>query len=259
MNDAIVKIFDLSGKVVIITGAARGLGASIAKYLSQAGASVVVADRDEAAAAETAEAIRNGGGEAVPFRADARSIPDGEALVRFAESRYGHLDILINNAGVYTYVPFTDLTEEQWDRMVDINMKGLTFQTQAFVRALRAKSRQGLIINLASTGSFKPNFDFEAYDGTKGGVLMLTKSMALNLAKVGIRVNAIAPGLIQTPGVAAMDDASTANVEQIKKRVPLRRLGEPDDVGKVALFLASDAASYMTGSVVTVDGGLLIS
>jgi 2-dehydro-3-deoxy-D-gluconate 5-dehydrogenase len=179
--------------------------------------------------------------------------------VRFAQSRYGHLDILVNNVGVYTYVPLIDLTEEQWDRMVDVNMKGLTFQTQAFVRALRAQDRQGLIINLASTGGFKPNFDFEAYDGTKGGVVMLTKSMALNMAKFGIRVNGIAPGLIRTPGVAAMDDASTANVDQIKNRVPLRRLGEPDDIGKVALFLASDAASYMTGSIVTVDGGLLIS
>src|SRR3954471_1434459 len=119
----------------------------------------------------------------------------------------------------------------------------------AFVRALRAHDREGVIINVASTGGFKPNFDFEAYDGTKGGVVMLTRSMALNMAKFGLRVNGIAPGLIRTPGVAAMDDAYTANVNQIKNRVPLKRLGEPDDIGKVALFLASDAASYMTGTI----------
>jgi NAD(P)-dependent dehydrogenase (short-subunit alcohol dehydrogenase family) len=131
--------------------------------------------------------------------------------------------------------------------------------SQAFVRALRAKKQHGQIINLASTGGYKPNIDFVAYDASKGGVVMLTRSLALNLAQFDFRVNGIAPGLIQTPGVGAMDDHSTANVNQITDRVPLKRLGEADDIGKVALFLASDAASYMTGSIVTVDGGLLIS
>jgi 2-deoxy-D-gluconate 3-dehydrogenase len=259
MNNDTAQLFDLTGQVAIITGAAAGIGASIAARLAGAGASVVISDIDKDAAAATAAAIKAGGGVAAAFRADATSIPDGEKLVEFARKQFGHVDTLVNNAGVYSYVPLNDLTEKQWDLMIDVNMKGLMFQTQAFVRALRADDRPGQIINLASTGGFKPNIDFEAYDASKGGVVMLTRSLALNLAKFGIRVNGIAPGLIKTPGVGAMNDNSTANVNQITGRVPLRRLGEPDDIAKVALFLASNAATYMTGSIVVVDGGLLIS
>jgi 2-dehydro-3-deoxy-D-gluconate 5-dehydrogenase len=259
MNQDIAQIFDLSGQVAIVTGAGNGIGAAIASRLAGAGAYVVVADIDEDAASRTVDAIQVGGGTAAAFRADATSISDGENLVRFAESHFGRLDILVNNAGVYTYVPLLDLTEEQWDRMIDVNMKGLMFQSQAFVRALCGKDRPGKIINLSSIGGFKPNIDFETYDASKGGVVMLTRSLALNLAKYRIWVNGIAPGLIRTPGVGAMDDSSTENVDQITNRVPMHRLGEPDDVAKVALFLASDASSYMTGSTIVVDGGTLIS
>jgi NAD(P)-dependent dehydrogenase (short-subunit alcohol dehydrogenase family) len=259
MNNETAQLFDLTGQVAIITGAGAGIGSSIASRLAGAGASVVVSDINQDAAAATVDAITTTGGVAAAFRADATSIPDGQKLVEFARKQFGRVDTLVNNAGLYSYVPLVDLTEQQWDQMIDINMKGLMFQSQAFVRALRTDDRPGQIINLASTGGFKPNIDFETYDASKGGVVMLTRSMALNLAKFGIRVNGIAPGLIKTPGVGAMDENSTANVNQITERVPLRRLGEPDDIANVALFLASSAATYMTGSIVVVDGGLLIS
>jgi 2-deoxy-D-gluconate 3-dehydrogenase len=258
MNQATAQIFDLSEQVAIVTGGGDGIGAAVASRLAGAGARVVVADISEKAAAKTTEAIQAEGGTAAAFQADATSIPDSEDLVRFAESQFGRLDTLVNNAGVYSYVPLLDLSEAQWDRMMDVNMKGLMFQSQAFVRAMRARGRSGTIINLASTGGFKPNIDFETYDASKGGVVMLTKSLALNLAKFNIRVNGIAPGLIRTPGVDAMDDSSTENVKQVTSHIAMRRLGEPDDIAKVALFLASDAASYMTGSIVVVDGGTLI-
>src|SRR4051812_19327478 len=184
MNEATAQLFDLSDQVAVITGGGNGIGAAIATRLAGAGATVVVADIDEGAATRVADAIQADGGTAAASRADAMSLTDGEDLIRFAESQFGRVDTLVNNAGEYSYVPLVDLTEVQWDRMIDVNMKGLMFQTQAFVRALRAAQRPGNVINLASIGGVKPNNHLQSSHPPQGGGGLLPPPPAPNQRKL---------------------------------------------------------------------------
>lgn len=180
---------------------------------------------------------------------------------------FGDVDILVNNAGIYRYTPFTKMTETLWDKTMNLNIKAVTFLSKEIVNVMLDKNHGGRIINISSTDSLKPTGNLSHYDTSKGGVRMLTRAMAKELGAYGITVNDIAPGGIQTPGIQqiAGDDIPESQKEEMKKQtdafaksLPLQRMGTPEDIGNAALFLASEASGYMTGSTLVVDGGLLI-
>jgi 2-dehydro-3-deoxy-D-gluconate 5-dehydrogenase len=263
----IAQLFDLSGKGAIVTGRARGIGEAIAFRLAEAGAGVLIADIDEEAARGTAERIRAARGNAEAIQADASSSSDAERTVRAAINRFGQLDILVNNAGIFPLVPVLNAPEPLWDRVMDINLKGVFLASQAAGRAMAEAGRGGRIVNLASIDALHPNGMAAHYNASKGGVLMLTKALALELAPHRIRVNAVSPGGILTPGtetvrndlVRSLGITSDAIIGGWVQRVPLGRMGEPDDIARVVLFLVSSASDYITGENILVDGGYLLS
>lgn len=261
-TQSIAQLFDLTGKVALVTGAAMGIGQGIAFRLAEAGAAVTIIDVKIEAAEDTASQIRAKGGKALAIKADAASVADAKRTVEETVRTFGRLDILVNNAGVYPMSPALEVTEVLWDRVLDINLKGLFFYTQAAAQEMVNEGHGGKIINIASIDGLHPTGNLVHYDASKGGVVMVTKALALEFGPRGITVNAIAPGGIQTPG--ASGPTPTTITEELARmmegfiaRIPLRRIGVPDDIAKVALFLASSASDYMTGSVVVVDGGVL--
>ncbi len=266
-QQSIKEMFNLSGRNAIITGGALGIGQAIAFRLAEAGAGVLIADIDQKAAEKTVEEITSKNGKALAVTADARSADDAKKVVQLAVQELGSIDILVNNAGIFPLMPVLDTTEEMWDNVIDINLKGAFLFSQAAGREMAATGNGGKIINLASIDAFHPNGMATHYNASKGGVLMLTRAMALELAPHKIIVNAIAPGGIMTPGTADVREnlnktlglSSEDIIGGWVQRVPLQKMGEPDDIAKVALFLASSAADYITGEVILVDGGYLLS
>jgi 2-deoxy-D-gluconate 3-dehydrogenase len=256
-------MFDLSGKTAIVTGGAMGIGAAIAARLADAGAAVVVADINHEAAEQTAARITGQSGKAIAVRADASSVEDARRVVREATRAFGHVDILVNDAGIFPFAPALELAEAQWDRVLDINLKGTFFYAQAAAQQMIAQRTSGVIVNIASIDGLHPTGYLAHYDASKGGVVMVTKSLAKELGAHGIRVNAIAPGGVLTPGIehataGQARSAGTGAAEDPMARIPMGRIGQPDEIAMVALFLASPASSYMTGSLVVVDGGFLL-
>jgi 2-deoxy-D-gluconate 3-dehydrogenase len=260
------KLLDLHDKVAIVTGGAIGIGQAIAYRLTEAGAAVVIADMNLEAAEATAAAITQAGGKALAIQANVSSVADAQAIVISTATTYGRLDYLVNNAGIFPFAPVLELAEQQWDRVLDINLKGTFFFAQAVARQIVAEGHEGAIVNIASVDGLHPTGYLAHYDASKGGVIMLTKALAKELGPQHIRVNAIAPGSITTPGARAAISTTPAAGTDVQQeatdiflpRIPLGRTGEPDDIATATLFLLSPAAAYITGSTLVVDGGYLV-
>ena len=263
----IEELMDLNGKTAIVTGGAKGIGLGIVNRLSEAGAYVLIADNDEVSAKEAAKQFVSEGRKCGYFVVDVSDESSVKKLVEESLKISGKLDILVNNAGIYPAMPISEMTTELFEKVLNINLKGAFLTTKYASQAMK-NSGGGKIINITSIDALHPSMvGLAHYDASKHGMWGFTKNSALELAKDKIWVNAIAPGGIQTPGVAAMSTTnksqSDANqseiVEKFLSKIPMHRMGEPDDIGKVALFLASDLSSYMTGSQIVVDGGVLLS
>ena len=251
-------MFDLKEKVVIITGARRGMGKSHALVLAKAGAKVVVSDISEEDCQKVVEEIKKEKGEALAVKCDVTNKEEVANLVKKTMEKFGKVDILVNNAGICQFKPFLELSEEEWDRTLDINLKGYFLCAQAAAKEM-VKQKSGKIINIASVASGQVGIGFPTlahYSASKGGIIALTETLAVELAPYNITVNAISPGMIETPMIAPIKE-SPEQEKEVLKRIPLGRPGNPEEVSNLVLFLASDASSYMTGSTVVIDGGWL--
>ncbi len=262
------QLFDLTGKTAIVTGGAMGIGKGIALRLAEAGANVMIVDIATSQEVEsTLNEIKTKGGKAAYLQTDLSHTKNLDAVVTTTIQQFGDVDILVNNAGIFNYMPVTHLTEELWDKTINLNLKSVAFLSKLIVNTMIEKKHGGKIINISSIDSLKPSGNLSHYDSSKGGLRMLTRAFAKEVGKHGIHVNDIAPGGVNTPGVAKMggadmtkeqQEAMKAQMAQFIQMLPLQRMGEPEEIGNVALFLASDASNYMTGSTIVVDGGLLI-
>jgi 2-dehydro-3-deoxy-D-gluconate 5-dehydrogenase len=251
------KLLNLSGKTAVVTGAV-GIGFGIEYRLAEAGANVIIAARSLDEANESAAKLAEKGGKAKAVQADVTLEEDVVRMVQAAVAEYGSVDILVNNAGIYPTVPIMQMTLADFDKVLDVNLKGVFLCTKYVAEQMIKQGRGGKIINIFSIDAIHPSsVGLAHYDASKHGVWGFTKNAALELAQYKIQVNAIAPGGIATPG--SQKSGVDKMMETFLAKIPMHRMGEPDDIGKVALFLASDMSSYMTGSQIVVDGGVLLS
>jgi 3-oxoacyl-[acyl-carrier protein] reductase len=244
------------GKGVIVTGGGRGIGrATVARFASE-GAAVVLTDRDrEAAEAAVKEISKETGATVFPFIGDVSIKSDDEATIQFALEKMGGVDVLVNNAGIYYEEPLEEITEERWDETMNVDLKGTFLMCQAIVPYFKEK-RSGIIVNMASTNGIAGEIHYAHYNAAKGGVVLLTKTLAIELGPCNIRVNCVCPGYIVTEGTQDMDSDEFVQ-DYIDNKIPLRRLGRPEEGASVIAFLASDDASFVHGDSILIDGGQL--
>ena len=254
----ISELMNLSGKVAIVTGGAMGIGFAIASRLAEAGAKGLVADKDGAAAAAAAAQIG-----AAAIAVDVSVEAQVEAMVAKAVAEFGAVDILVNNAGIYPQKPVLEATKEDFEKTIHTNLMGAFFAAKIAAKQMIAQGRGGKIINITSIDAFRPlTVGLAFYDASKHGLWGFTQSLALELAPHKISVNAIAPGGVATPGTDFWEGGTAEEqkfTDDFIAKIPMHRIAEADDIGRVALFLASDLSSYMTGSQIVVDGGVLLA
>lgn len=264
---AVQDLLSLKGKTAIVTGGAIGIGFGIASRLAEAGANVVIASKSADEDNKATESLKAKGYSAIAIPTDVSNEEGVKGLIEGTVKAYGGLDILVNNAGIYPDIPLKSMTLHDFQKVIDVNLNGVFLCTKYASEQMIKQNRPGKIINVTSIDALHPSMiGLAHYDASKHGVWGFTKNIALELAPHKIYVNAVAPGGISTPGVQKLQQSTmpsgtdiNAMMEAFKKRIPMGRFGEPDDIGKVALFLASDMSSYMTGSQIVVDGGMLLT
>lgn len=258
------QLISLAGKKALVTGGAKGIGFAISYRLAEAGAATMVADVNDEGGRQAVADLTGAGYQASFIHCDVSREEEVKKAFSSTLARMDGLDILVNNAGIFPFKTVMPMTPEDIEKILAVNVKGLLFCAREAARWMMEHKRSGCIINLASIDSLHPSHKgLAVYDASKGAVLSLTKSLAKEWGPAGIRVNAIAPGGIMTEGAMAQSRASgetgRSGLREFFSRLPLGRMGDADDVARVALFLASDLSSYMTGSLVLVDGGYLLS
>lgn len=266
----------IEGKVALVTGSSQGIGQGIVLRLAEAGADVVINYRSHPEGAEETLAkvqaiggrchmaqcsgeqpvVRSGSGQGHTIQADLGSVTEVRQLIAESIAHFGKLDILVNNAGIEKHAAFWDVTEADYDAVLNVNLKGVFFATQAFVQHLLETKRPGKIVNISSVHEDLPFPNFTAYCVSKGGMKMLTRNLAIELGGLGITINNVAPGAIETPINTQLLN-NPKKLGALLSNIPLGRLGQPKDVASLVAFLASDEADYITGSTFFVDGGLL--